>query len=355
MKKLTSHDRYERMYNHMEADRIPIIDNPWKTTIERWNIEGLPANTNFAEFFDIDRVSNINVNNSPLYETRTIEETDKYRIFTTDWGATLKQFKHAESTPDFLDFTITGPDKWQEAKKRMIASPDRIPWDYLKTNYKKWREEGHWIEANFWFGFDVTHSWAVGTETFLIALMEEPEWCMDMFNTYLDVDLALYDMLWDQGYTYDCITWPDDMGYKNAQFFSVKLYRELLKPVHQRAIEWAHKKGIKAHMHSCGDINPLVPELIEIGLDALNPLEVKAGMNPVELKKKYGDKLVLHGGVNAVLWDNIEAMEAEMRTIIPTMKESGGYIFSTDHSVPSNVSLENFRYIVELVKKLGTY
>jgi uroporphyrinogen decarboxylase len=138
-----------------------------------------------------------------------------------------------------------------------------------------------------------------------------------MFNHYLDVNLALLDMVWDAGYKFDCISWPDDMGYKNNQFFSVKTYRELLKPVHKRAIDWAHAKGIKAHLHSCGDISPFIPELIDIGLDAINPLEVKAGMNPKELKSKFGNELVFHGGINAVLWNDMDAIEAEMKKVIP--------------------------------------
>jgi uroporphyrinogen decarboxylase len=112
---------------------------------------------------------------------------------------------------------------------------------------------------------------------------------------------------------------------------------------------------VKTRLHSCGDINPFMPELIAIGIDALNPLEVKAGMDPVHLKKTYGKALVLHGGINAVLWDDLEAIEAEMRRALPVLKESGGYIFSSDHSVPSSVSLEGFRHIVALAKQLGRY
>jgi len=100
---------------------------------------------------------------------------------------------------------------------------------------------------------------------------------------------------------------------------------------------------------------PFVPELVEIGLDALNPLEVKAGMDSKALKQQYSGKLVLHGGINAVLWDDFDAIADEMRRIIPVLKENGGYIFSSDHSVPSSVSLENFRRIVELAKELGKY
>jgi uroporphyrinogen decarboxylase len=145
------------------------------------------------------------------------------------------------------------------------------------------------------------------------------------------------------------------MGYKFSQFFSVGTYREMLKPYHRRAVEWAHAKGIKARLHSCGDVNPFVPELLDIGMDALNPLEVKAGMNPVALKKQFGDKLLFHGGINALLWDKPDAIHAEMESVIPHMKESGGYIFSSDHSVPSSVSLEDFRRIVAHAKKLGQY
>jgi uroporphyrinogen decarboxylase len=162
-------------------------------------------------------------------------------------------------------------------------------------------------------------------------------------------------MVWDAGYHFDAIFWCDDMGYKHNQFFSLRTYRELLKPVHQRAIEWAHAHGVKAHLHSCGDVNPFVPELVGIGLDALNPLEVKAGMDPIALKKKFGDKLVLHGGINAVLWDKPDQIEAEMRRVLPVVKENGGYIFSSDHSVPATVGLEDFRRITNLAKTLGAY
>jgi uroporphyrinogen decarboxylase len=160
-------------------------------------------------------------------------------------------------------------------------------------------------------------------------------------------------MVWDAGYTFDSIRWPDDMGYKHSQFFSVATYREILKPFHARAIEWAHAKGIKAELHSCGDIRPLVPELLEIGLDSLNPLEVKAGMDPIEMKTQFGDRLVLHGGMNALLYHEPEQLWDEMRRIIPVMKQNGGYVISSDHSVPDSVSLEQFREFVRIARELG--
>lgn len=356
MTTMTSHERFRRMFAHQEADRIPIIDSPWDATIERWHSEGMPANVSYVDYFDLDRFVSLNLtDNSPRYPVEVLGETENDITYTSAWGVTMKEWKHAASTPEFLDFTIKDPDSWRKAKERISPSRDRVKWDLLKRDYRKWREQGAWIAPVVWFGFDITHSWAVGTERVLMAMAEDPEWVVDMFRTELETELALLDMVWDEGYTFDSIFWFDDMGYKQNQFFSMRMYRKLLKPFHQQAIDWAHAHGIKAHLHSCGDIRPLVPELVAMGLDALNPLEVKAGMDPVQLKRQYGSDLVFHGGINAVLWDQPEAIRAEMEAVVPVMKENGGYIFSSDHSVPSSVSLEDFRRIVELAKQLGSY
>ena len=342
------------MYAHKEADRIPILDSPWSQTIDRWVGEGMPTR-DYVGYFDLDRTGRISVDYSPRYEEKVIEETDEYKIYTTGWGATLKNWKHIASTPDFLDFKVNSREAWADAKARMAPSRDRVMWDRLKQNYPSWRKEDRWIIADMWFGFDVTHSWMVGTERLLVALLEDPEWCADMFNTYLDLNIAMLDMLWDEGYTFDEVEWPDDMGYKGTTFFSLKIYRELVKPAQKRAVEWAHAKGVKARLHSCGDINRFIPEFIDIGLDGLNPLEVKAGVDPVGLKRLYGDKLLLHGGVNAVLWDDAEAIIAEISRVVPILKENGGYIFASDHSIPNSVSLANFTQIIDAAKKHGSY
>ncbi len=343
------------MFDHREADRVPIVDSPWRATIERWQREGMPEDVSYVDYFDLDRIGHVGADSSPRFEERTIEETDEYRIHTTKWGATLKNWKHEASTPEFLDFTIVDRDSWEKAKERMTPTKDRINWAHLERNYATWRKEGRWIEAGLWFGFDVTHSWIVGTERLLYALVEDPEWCRDLFAHELETNLALLDIMWDAGYEFDCIKWPDDMGYKGTQFFSLNMYREMLKPFHKRAVEWAHEKGVRAELHSCGDVNPFVPEFVEIGLDALNPLEVKAGMDPRHLKETYGDVLVFHGGINAVLWDRPDAIRAEIERVLPIMKRNGGYIFSSDHSIPSSVGLEDFRQIVALAKSLGSY
>ena len=159
----------------------------------------------------------------------------------------------------------------------------------------------------------------------------------------------------DAGYKFDGIFWYDDMGYKGSPFFSPTMYQELLKPFHKKAVDWAHERGMVTELHSCGYIEPLLPDIVDTGVEMLNPLEIKAGMDPKKLKTLYGDKLAFHGGINAQLWDKPELVKAEMERIIPIMKEGGGYVFASDHSIPNSVSFENMKEIADLAHKLGKY
>ncbi len=353
--RMRTRERYLRVFDHKEPDCVPMKDSAWGETVARWHREGLPTDVNYVDYFDLDHVSRVGMDESPRFPTETLEETDEYVVRTTKYGATDRVWKHAAGVPEQLDFYIKDWDTWNEAKARIEPSRDRIPWDRLKQNYRMWKERGDFLELGFWFGFDVTHSRIIGTERCLMAMVEDPEWLMDIFNTQLETNMALFQMVLDEGYEFDAIGWPDDMGYKHSQFFSLKTYREILKPFHKRACEWAHERGMKAMLHSCGDVNPFIEDLIEIGVDCLNPLEVKAGMDPIHIKQNYGDQLVIHGGVNAVLWDKPEAIMAEMEKVIPILKEGGGYIFASDHSIPASVSFDDFSQIVGHYKRLATY
>ena len=355
MKEMTSHERFGRMFEHRPADRVPVVDGPWSSTIERWQREGMPKDVSYVDFFGLDQTAGLGADNSPRFPVKTLEETEQYTVFTSAWGATMKCWKHAGGTPEFLDFIIKDPESWKMAKARMTPTRDRVDWEHLRKNYPAWRQKDLWITAGLWFGFDVTHSWTVGTERLLMALVEDPNWCVDMWNHQLDMCIALFEMIHREGYAMDAITWPDDLGYKGRTFMSVQMYRDLLKPVHRRAIDWAHSKGLKACLHSCGDIRPLIPEFVEIGLDALHPLEVKAGVDALKVKADFGRDLVLHGGMNAVLWQDPDAMAREIRAKLPVLKQDGGYVWATDHSIPDVVSLADFRRIVEIVMDVGRY
>lgn len=353
---VTSRERILRMFEHREADRIAIADKPWGAdTLERWKREGMPANMDYEDYFGFDKIVRFDIDNSPRFAQKTLEETPEYRVYTTAWGETRKSWRHMTSTPQSLDFVVKTPDDWRQARARMTPDRDRIQWDTLRTRYPQWRKDGAFIMPNICFGFDITHSYMIGMEPMLIALVENPEWCRDMFEHQLAVALDLLDLVWEAGYTFDALRWPDDMGFKDKQFFSVDTYRSLLKPLQQRAIDWAHGHDIPAYLHSCGNIEPFIPELADIGLDGLNPIEVKAGLDPLAIKREFGDRLTLHGGMNALLWNDLDALEETVRRTVPVLKANGGFIFATDHSIPASVSAPDLKRILDVVREVGAY
>ena len=107
---MTSRERFARMYAHKEADRVPIIDSPWQGTILRWRKEGL-GDTDWVEFFDIDRVATISIDISPRFERKIVEETGNFVTYKTPWEVTLLKQRIPDSTPEYLSFTIKNPDE----------------------------------------------------------------------------------------------------------------------------------------------------------------------------------------------------------------------------------------------------
>ena len=354
MSEMTSRERILRTYKRQEVDRIPMVDSAWAGTIKRWKSEGMPQNADWQDYFGFDKIIKITPDNSPRFEHKVLEQNDRYTVRTTKWGQTQRVFSELDSTPETLECYYNTRERWEEAKTRMLdGDPSRIGWENLKNNHARWTEEGRFRQLVLWFGFDVAHSHMIGTEELLIAMYDDPEWVTDVFDTYLKVSLDLCQKILDAGYEFDGVFWYDDMGYKNTTFFSPAIYRELLKPYHKKAVDWAHERGLVTELHSCGFVEPLIPDIVDIVVEMLNPLEIKAGMDPSKLKREFGDKLAFHGGINAQIWDKPELIRAEMERIIPLMKEGGGYIFASDHSIPNSVSFENMQMISDLAHKLG--
>lgn len=341
--------------DHREADRIPYTDNPWDTTLERWKNEGFPENTDPADYFGFELVG-FEPDTSLRLPERIIEETDEYIILTDHWGITKKDWKHKTSTPELIDFSLTTLEKWKELKPRLSFSPDRIDLERDRSRLEKARKGGKYIQFCAAIGYDKFSS-VIGPLTILPALITDPGWISDMFSTHIDLVLQLAEEMFGMGYGFDGAFVFDDLGYKNGVFFSPAVYREVLMPHHKRLCDFFHARKCKVILHSCGNVKEHIPGLIEAGFDCLQALEVKAGMDLVELKKEYGDLLSFMGGIDVrkMADPNPEAIEQEIRTKIPVAKKGGGYIYHSDHSIPDNVSLEQFKRVLELVMKYGSY
>ena len=341
--------------NHRETDRIPYMDNPWETTLERWRREGFPEDAAPEDHFEFEIVD-IHPDSSFLLPEEIIEETDEYLILTDHNGTTKKQWKHRTTTPELIDFSLTTRQKWEELKGNLAFKPERIRWEEDRPRLERAKQKGKFITMGGGVGYDRFSS-IVGPLTLLPALLTDPDWVYEMFQVHFELMLNMAEEMMGMGYDLDGAFVCDDLGYKNGPFFSTEIYRRILMPHHKRLCDFFHERNCKVILHSCGNVKEHIPALIEAGFDCLQPLEVKAGMDVVELKKEYGDVLAFMGGIDVRKMSNPDpsVIEQEIKTKIPFAKKGGGYIYHSDHSVPDDVSFDQFKRVIELVFEYGSY
>jgi uroporphyrinogen-III decarboxylase len=138
--------------------------------------------------------------------------------------------------------------------------------------------------------------------------------------------------------------------------FSPDYWRTYFKPWVKAIADYAHSKGLMVIYHGCGNMNRILEDFIEIGIDAMNPLEAKADQDAVELRRRYGHRLGICGNSNVQIWETgkTEPIREEVLRKLNAAK-GGGYIFQSDHSVTSNISGHTYDFIVNLVRESGQY
>ena len=232
----------------------------------------------------------------------------------------------------------------------------RIDYKVQKDIHDKSRKDGKFLCFAAPMGYDYTQG-LIGTEKLLVTMVEDPEWAKDIFNTIAELIIEGAKKLWEIGFKYDGAFLFDDNGYRNATLFSPSTYKNVLYPAHKKVFGFFKNMGIPVILHSCGCVKEFIPYYIEGGIDCLQPLEVKAGMDIIELKKKYGQKIAFMGGIDVrkMAVNDPEIIEEEIKTKFDAAKEGGGYIYHSDHSVPDNISFEQYKRVIELVLKYGKY
>jgi len=354
-RELTSRERVALTLRHAEPDRIARMDAIWEHTLRRWRQEGFPADRGPHAVFGYD-FTHLGPDISLRFPEETIEETETCRIYRDSKGAILRSFKDHESTPETLDFTVHSPETWEQYKPRMMWSNDRVSWHDAKAALAQARAAGQYVNYFAHIGYDWIQR-MVGAENVLVGMMQHPDWIKDMFDTLMDLVLDGYEAYRDRGFEFDGCYVADDLGYRNGAFFSPAKFRELELPAQKRLCARMAEDGIPVTLHSCGNVTELVPLLIEAGFACLQPLEVKSGMDMLALKRAFGDRLCFMGGIDARAMSDPDpaVIEQEIATKIPVMKQGGGYIYHSDHSVPSDVSLAQYQRVMALVEEYGRY
>lgn len=360
MEPLCGRERVGRQLKHLPVDRIAVSEEFWSYTIRHWEEQGkLPPGTDAVEHFklDLDKCWAFNLRIDPEMADRLVAEDEETRTFVDGNGATLRRYRSHASTPEHINFSVVDRNDWEEkAKPFLTPTANRIDFEGYRAVRRACADAGRFF---LWSGVNVFESMhpICGHENLLMGMALDPEWVSEMAEVYSDLIIHLWETLFAAEGKPDGIWFYEDMGFKGRPFMSPEMYRELIMPAHRKTIDFAHSLGLPVVMHSCGFVEPLLPYMVEAGIDCLQAMEVKAGMDLLRIYRDFGEKIALMGGldVRPVANNDLPGIRRELETRIPVVKGRNGFILHSDHSIPESAEYESYRYFLETGLELGRY
>jgi hypothetical protein len=365
-------ERMNKALRHEESDRVPISDFFWGGFTRRWQQElGLPPDANPYYHYDLDWIVTVPNMDPWIRPFETLQETPEEVVVRTGFGAIMHKLfslpmpeMHSWETNTFEKLQraeFDPPDDWQRfhsAGDNQIAGVG----DGFQRNSPAWIETVKSLRPDFpVYGSMIEVSECltrlIGQENALLWMGEYPEEMGAVINRIGAFYLAMAEaeLKAGAGLLDGFVIWGD-VAYKNGMFFSPTYWREYFKPWVARMTAAAHAAGLPVIYHGCGNVKAIFPDYIKMGVDAYNPLEVKAGMDVVDLRRQYGHRIGFCGNGDVPLWESGDR-EAIRRDVLRRLNaaKGGGMIFQSDHSVSSGVSGHTYDYIVKLVREHGRY
>jgi uroporphyrinogen decarboxylase len=194
-------------------------------------------------------------------------------------------------------------------------------------------------------------AWALrGMTELLIDMLEAPAFVDELLDALVEFDLGLVEEA--VKYNIDAVLFGDDWGQQNGLLFGARLWRRFIKP-RLAVLYGAVKRAGKAVMiHSCGKVQELFPELIELGLDVFNPFQPEV-MDPIEIKRQFGDRLSFYGGMSIqkiLPFGTPQQVRDEARRLVDIVGRGGGFILAPSHDMPGDIPAENVAAVVEVMQ-----
>ena len=322
---------------------------------DEWRLQGASESEISMHAFDWDYVlySSLPGNCGAVtgIAPRILEDTPDRTVLTDGMGRLSKLFKKSATIPLPVEYPVKTIDDWLRIKHWYAFSEDRIDTEKLRRQ-KKQHSEGHLTIQFVPGGFDEPRQ-LMGEEALCIACYEEPELIHDMLSTIAETTVKVLERI-GSVVPIDCISIHEDMAGKSGPLFGPKQVAEFMKPYYTRIWDCAKAQGAQLFSQdSDGDIGPIIDALMDCGINCIYPCEPNSGMDIVGIRKKYGDKLCLKGGIDkfALRKDKADILrELEYRTS-PAVR-GGGVVFGLDHRIPNGVPIENYRYYVSTLREI---
>jgi uroporphyrinogen decarboxylase len=364
--------RMDATLHHREPDRVPVSDFFWGAFLARWRREkGLPADADIYKHYDLDWIVTM-PNMDPHIKGFEIVRQDAEEVVVRTGFEALIRKKLADPMPEYLSFetdtlekmeAFRFDDPWDD-RRYFGAGDNQIAGvgDGFSRNSPAWVETVRSLHPDFPVYGSITEAheqlWRIiGTVNVMMWIGLYPDELgrfIERLGRFL-VEMTRAQIKAADGTLDGMVIWGD-VAYVNGMLFSPDFWRAHFKPVVREQIRVCHEAGLPVIYHGCGNASVIYEDFIEMGLDSYNPLEAKSGLDVVNLRRTYGHRMGFCGNMDALAWANAPLPELRKQVLHKlNAAKGGGYIFQSDHSVPSNVSAERYEYVVDLVRRHGTY
>ncbi len=361
---MNGRERWVRCMHFQSVDYIPDEEfGYWDEVFPIWHKQGLSKEINNNEmadrYFGFSPRSRVPLRLGliPCFEQKIIKETEKHQIIIDTDAIKKKIFKDGTSTiPHYLEFPLKGRKEWKEIfEPRLdIKLAERYPenhqgWDKIKTQYNDpdWDKP---VGIGIGSLFGRLRNWA-GFEGISMLCCDDPELIAEMISHLANLTCAVIKRS-AQEIKIDYGAGWEDMCFRQGPIISPEMVRKFLTPNYSRITDMLRKTGCDIIYTDCdGNINKMIDPWLEGGVNGIFPVEVAAGSDPIAIRKKYEDKVVILGGVNKrALIAGKGAIKSEIKRIKPYVLE-GGWIPHVDHRCPPDVTFENYLYYLDVKRE----
>lgn len=324
------------------------LESEWKQQgASQTELELVAFDWDYVKKLVIDATTQAVTNLTPVI----LEDTPEYTISLNHMGIKQKLIKKSATLPLPLEHPVKTSDDWLKVKHWYTFDESRINVEKIKEQ-KKLFDKGYLTLLAIPGGFDEPRV-LMGEENLCIAYYDEPELIKDMLDTFTDTALKTIERVGDI-IPIDQISVHEDLAGKSGPLIGPNLINEFIAPYYSKVWDCAKSYGAKMFSQdSDGNINSVIDAFIYCGINSFFPLEPAAGMDIVELRKKYGNKICLKGGIDKyVLTKSKDDIKAELEYKMSPQMLGGGTIFALDHRIPNGAPIENYRFYVEYGRQL---
>ena len=356
---MTDRERFNRQMHYQAIDRCFNMEfGYWEENFSQWDIFTKNNITNNWEadlFFNFDRIASAGGTLwlNPGFENKVISEPADTRVLMNSDGLLAEVPRDGHDTiPHYIKSSVATPADWERVKAERMRRDDpvrKIDVEAVKRAHPPSRD----YPLGIWCGSMIGKIRDMLTfEGLAYATYDYPDMVEDMVETCcLLVEDSLDQVLPHVDFDF-AASW-EDICFKNGPIVSVDFFKNVITPRYKRIHAKLIKHGIDIWYTDCdGDVRPILPHLLEGGINCLFPFEVNGCAHPAEILKQYGRELRIMGGVDKLeLGKGPKAIKAYLETLVPLV-ERGGYIPFCDHRCPPNVTPSDYLYYLDLKERM---